>query len=72
MLTTITRSPWLQMVAGIILLITAGNEIWTSIDEFSLGAHHGVAVFGLFQIVKSIPEILHGLNELQEGEDKLR
>jgi hypothetical protein len=52
-----------------ILLLTAGYEIWERFGESGIGVHHGVAIFGLIQVVKSIPEIMHGLKECQEGED---
>ena len=71
MLKKITASPWLNLLAGIILLITSGYEIWDSLGEATLGAHHGVFVFGLIQILKSIPEIMHGLDEIEKGEEAL-
>ena len=69
MLKRITHSPYLNFLSGVILLITAGYEVWESFGEISLGAHHGVAFFGIIQILKSIPEINHGLKELEEVED---
>lgn len=71
MLAKITENPIFNLLAGIILIITAGYECWDTIGEFKLGAHHGVAVFGLFQVLKSFPELLHGTKELKEGNDIL-
>jgi len=68
-LAKLTENPFFNLLAGIILIITAGYECWDTIDELKLGAHHGVFVFGLFQVLKSFPELLHGAKELKEGED---
>jgi len=32
-----------------------------------LGVHHGVAVFGLVQIFSTLPHLLHGIKEVNEG-----
>jgi hypothetical protein len=60
----ITESPYLNLVSGLILLTTAGIEIFRTLDEGLIGAHHGVAIFGLIEIVKTLPEILHGTEEV--------
>lgn len=70
-LSRITASPHLNFLSGLILLGTSGVEIWDSFHEFSLGAHHGVAIFGLIQVIRFIPEIFHGLKECAEGEEGL-
>lgn len=67
MLKKITQSPFLNLFSGLILLVTAGYETWESFDDFSVGVHHGILVFSLIQIVKSIPEIMHGLKEIEEA-----
>lgn len=69
MLRKITHSPYLNLLSGMILLITAGSEIWESFEEASLGAHHGIAFFGLVQMLKSIPEFFHGVKEIEEAEN---
>lgn len=69
MLKAITESPYLNLFSGLILLGCAGYEIWHSVGEFTLGAHHGIAIFGIIQTVKSIPEALHGLKLVREGEE---
>jgi hypothetical protein len=69
MLKKITESPWLNLVAGIILLLTAGTEVWESFGDGSVGTHHGVFIFGLIHIIKTIPEFMHGLHELEDGQE---
>lgn len=67
MLEKITQSPHLNLLSGLILLITSGHETWHTIEHFSLGAHHGVLIFSIIQILKSLPEILDGAKELAEA-----
>lgn len=71
MLKKITQNAFLNLLTGIILLITSGAEIWESIgvSPFSIGAHHGIAFFGIVQIVKTIPELMHGCQEIEEAQE---
>jgi len=55
-------------LSGLILLLTAGYETFETLDEFHLAAHHGILVFSLIQIIKTIPEFMHGLKEVEESE----
>ena len=64
MFNSFTQSPFINLLSGLILMLTSGYETWISIEEFSVGAHHGVLVFSLIQILKSLPEILQGSKEL--------
>ncbi len=67
MLRKITQSPYLNLLSGIILLITSGYETVVTFNEASLGVHHGILVFSIIQIIKVIPEFMHGLSEIQEA-----
>lgn len=67
MLKKITQSPYLNLLSGLILLTTAGYETWDSLEEATMGAHHGILIFSLIQIAKAIPEIMVGLKELDEA-----
>ena len=69
MLKKITQSPYLNLLSGSVLVIAAGNEIWDSFGEVGLAAHHGVALYGLIQILKSLPDIMEGINFVEEAED---
>lgn len=69
MLKAITHSPYLNFLSGLVLLITSGYETWISFGEGIIGAHHGILMFGVVHIAKSIPEIMHGLDELEDGEE---
>lgn len=68
MLKKITESPYLNLLSGLILLMTSGYETFETLDEFHLGVHHGILVFSVIQIIKTIPEFMHGLKEVEESE----
>lgn len=72
MLKRITESPYLNLFSGLVLLITSGYEIMMTMDDVLVGVRHGILVFGLIQIVKAIPEIMRGLEEVQEAGDLMK
>lgn len=71
MLREITKSPYLNLLSGLILLITSAYETIATLDEASFGVPHGILVFSVIQIIKAIPEIMHGLTEIQEADEIL-
>ncbi|RDE22618.1 hypothetical protein DV711_08505 [Motiliproteus coralliicola] len=68
MLNKIIENPYLNLISGLILLITSGYEVSLSFKDPSLGAHHGIFIFSIFQIMKTIPDIMHGLKNIQEAD----
>ena len=72
MLKKIIQSPYLNILSGIILLFTAGYETWSELGgEISPKAHHGILFFSLIHIARSLPEVMHGLKELDEGKEEI-
>lgn len=69
MLKTIVNSPYLNLLSGVVLLATAGIEVFSSMDQGEVGAHHGVFLFGLIQIIKSFPEFFHAIEEIEQAEE---
>ena len=63
----IARNPYLSLVAGTVLLLTSGWEIVQSLGTLEVGAHHGVAFYGLLQMLRSIPEIAEGSKDIVEA-----
>jgi len=61
------KHPVTQLVTGLILLISGGAEVVLDFinaeHSFRLGAHHGVAVFGLIQMLGSLPDLVGGLDQ---------
>jgi len=67
MIWKIVQSPFVNLLAGVILVITAGAEVIENWGTFEIGAHHGVAIFGLLQILKALPEVMEGLEEIEKA-----
>ena len=63
----IVENPYLNLVAGLILLLSSGYEIWETIEDPTLGSHHGIIIYALFQIIKCIPEILEGVHHIDKA-----
>ena len=58
-----TESVYVNFVSGMVLLTTSGVEILESLEE-GVGAHHGVAIFALVNIIRIFPEIVHGSEQV--------
>lgn len=71
----ITENPWINLLVSLILIVTSSRDVWTDLQgDFTamrVGSHHGVFVLGLFQILKTIPDIIGKLREVQENVEKV-
>jgi hypothetical protein len=69
----IADNPWLNIVAGAILLITGIMEMLDSVAlavfGVSIGMEHALALVGGVQMLKALPDALKGLKFVEEGED---
>ena len=55
MLHTISTSKYLRLTVAVILLITAGKEVFESVE--TIGPHHGILVFAVFQALQAFASI---------------
>lgn len=69
MLKRIVKSPYMNFFSGFVLLATSGTELVLSFEEYQIGAEHGVFVFGIVQVIKTIPDLLEGAKELDEAKE---
>lgn len=57
--------PMTQLVTGLILLITGAAQIVSEFrdaeESFALGAHHGIAFYGLITALGSLPNVVDGI-----------
>ncbi len=67
MLKKITQSPFLNLLSGLVLLLTSAYEIVVTADEAAIGVSHGILVFSIIQMIKVFPDIMHGLTEIEEA-----
>ncbi len=65
------NSPYIKLLCGIILMVTSGKEVLDSFGDGTIGAHHGVLVFGFVQVLKSIPDFHESIGELKEVNDSI-
>jgi len=49
--------------------MTSAYEIMVTVDGASFGVRHGILIFSIIQIAKVIPEIMHGLTQIQEADE---
>jgi hypothetical protein len=70
MLKKIIESPKLNILAGTVLMFAALVEILETIEAPQFGTHHGLFVFAIIHILKSILEILDGLNDIEKATQK--
>jgi translation elongation factor EF-4 len=58
------ESPYVNIIIGLILLLSGLNEAWDTLSEDimngNFGSRHGVIIFGFFHVLKSISEIFKG------------
>jgi hypothetical protein len=73
-LKAVVKHPATQLVTGLILLISGGTEVVLDVlsaeRSFHLGVHHGVALFGLIQMLGSLPELVEGLDQSFQAVEK--
>lgn len=60
------ENPHVNLVVGLVLLGTAGREVVLAAEEV-VGAHHGVAVFAVVQILKRLPHVVHELEGISKA-----
>jgi hypothetical protein len=68
LLRTFVQSPYVNLVVALILFSSGLVEGWDSLKEdivaLNLRVHHGVVLYGLFNTLKSLPDIVEGLAKM--------
>ncbi len=75
------ESPYVNLSIGFVLLLTSLSEAWSTLGEdlsnFRLGAHHGLGLFGIFFVLKSLVEVAERVvaaseaaEDVEEGTDE--
>ncbi len=68
------RHPVTQLVTGLVLIISGMAEVaYDFMDaekNFRIGVHHGVLMFGLIQVIGSLPDLLEGIDRTFEAVEK--
>ena len=71
-LAKIIKNPWVDLIVGIALMLTSGWEVYESFETAELGAHHGMLLFSIAQILKVIPDVVEGVRAVNEGIDEVK
>ena len=73
-LKTAIEHPATQLVTGTILLISglasAYYDFTSAEHTFRLGVHHGVLLWGLVQVLGSIPNLVEGIDQTIQAAEK--
>lgn len=70
MLKKIVNNPYLNFIAGIVLLLTTGVELFELESLGEVGGNHGIFFYSLLVVLKSIPEILEGLEDIEKARER--
>ena len=71
----IVENPYLNIVVGIILMYSGISE---TVEEFrhsenvKFAAHHGVILFSILHILKTVPDFFEVLNYIERGSESDR
>ncbi|MBI3091762.1 MAG: hypothetical protein HYY96_13965 [Candidatus Tectomicrobia bacterium] len=73
-LKAVSSNCYLLLLLSLILFITSMFEAWETLAEdlsnLNLGAHHGLAILGLFNLAKVLPDVFESLEWVTETEEK--
>lgn len=65
----------LELIVAIILVLSGLSEAYESFDDdiknFSLKAHHGILIFGLFHTLKGIIDAVESSKKIKKKEKKI-
>ena len=62
----ITGNRWIGLAVSGILIATALVEVVESVSE--VRAHHGLLIYGIFHLFRTMPEFFHGAIVFEEAE----
>ncbi len=66
----IVENPYLNLIVGLLFLYSGVSEMLHELEELEehkIGVHHGVIVFAVLQIFKTLSELFEGLEYVDEG-----
>ena len=59
-LKSIIENRWLKIIVALALFFTAGAEVLNNLEELDVGAHHGVLLYSILNIFKTLPDFFEG------------
>lgn len=68
------ENPNTNLLVGLILFSTGLSEAWDTlsydVSHLHFSVHHGIMVYGLFSMVKTIPDIFSSLQYVHQSVNK--
>lgn len=65
--------PFMNITAGAFLvgtgLFEGAASIYEELADVPIGGHHGMAVFGIIHILRTLPDLLEAMHFVEEGEE---
>ena len=61
-----TGNRWIGLAVSAILIATASVEVLENVSEIRY--HHGLLIFGIANLVKTLPDFFHGAAVFEEAE----
>ena len=59
-LKSLVENRWLKMIVAFALFFSAGAEVLDSLEEIDVGAQHGVLLYSILNIFKTLPDFFEG------------
>lgn len=69
----IAENPYLNGVAALVLLYSGFAETLEELkglEGFKFGVHHGVIVFALLHLLKTLPDLLEAIEYLERADEE--
>ena len=59
-LKSVIENRWIKIIVALALFFSAGAEVFDSLEELDVGAHHGVLLYSILNIFKTLPDFFEG------------
>ena len=59
-LKSVIENRWIKIIVALALFFSAGAEVFDNLEELEVGAHHGVLLYSILNIFKTLPDIFEG------------
>ncbi|MBS1157106.1 MAG: hypothetical protein H6R07_3030 [Proteobacteria bacterium] len=70
-LSRFTRSPYLNLIVGLILILISADEVMSSLqdglDAADINSHMGLTFMGIVHTLKALPDLFEGAEYLQRA-----
>ena len=59
-LKSLIENRWIKIIVALALFFSAGAEVFDNLEELDVGAHHGVLLYSILNIFKTLPDFFEG------------